>query len=225
MCEASAIDRLALRDHLRVRSESEDHVKTGVEKSATKSQGRPRHGAREDEAEPIRFEATLYSLEGQCILRLPEVASKKLPSRGQVAVHGTLQGCALQTVLEPDGDFGHWMRIDAALKKAAGIDSGDSVRVEVTPSQAWPEPSVPPDLKRALADAPQAIRELGEAITPMARWEWVRWVNATKNPATRKRRVEVSLSKLGSGKRRPCCFNLAACTDPDLAKNGKLIGG
>jgi hypothetical protein len=29
--------------------------------------------------------------------------------------------------------------------------------------------------------------------------------------------------KIRSGKRRPCCFNLAACTDPDLSKNGKLI--
>jgi hypothetical protein len=28
---------------------------------------------------------------------------------------------------------------------------------------------------------------------------------------------------MNSGKRRPCCFNLAACTDPDLSKNGKLI--
>ena len=26
-----------------------------------------------------------------------------------------------------------------------------------------------------------------------------------------------------SGKRRPCCFNLAACTDPNLSKNGKLM--
>jgi hypothetical protein len=26
-----------------------------------------------------------------------------------------------------------------------------------------------------------------------------------------------------SGKRRPCCFNLAACTGLDLSKNGKLI--
>jgi hypothetical protein len=56
----------------------------------------------------------------------------------------------------------------------------------------------------------------------MARWEWVRWVSATKNVDTRKRRVEVSISKLGAGKRRPCCFNLASCTDPDLAKGGKL---
>jgi len=57
----------------------------------------------------------------------------------------------------------------------------------------------------------------------MARWEWVRWVNATRNPGTGQRRVEVSISKMQSGKRRPCCFNLAACTDPDLSKNGKLI--
>ncbi|HEU4888608.1 MAG TPA: YdeI/OmpD-associated family protein, partial [Thermoanaerobaculia bacterium] len=56
----------------------------------------------------------------------------------------------------------------------------------------------------------------------MARWEWVRWVNATKNSDTRKRRVEVSISKMSHGKRRPCCFDLASCTDPDLSRNGKL---
>ncbi|MEQ9324370.1 MAG: YdeI/OmpD-associated family protein [Polyangiaceae bacterium] len=66
------------------------------------------------------------------------------------------------------------------------------------------------------------MRELWEAITPMARWEWVRWVSATKNEKTRARRVEVSVSKLSDGKRRPCCFNLASCTDPELAKSGKL---
>jgi hypothetical protein len=52
----------------------------------------------------------------------------------------------------------------------------------------------------------------------------VRWVNATKNPDTRGRRVEVSISKMNNGKRRPCCFNLSSCTDPDLSKNGKLLG-
>ena len=56
----------------------------------------------------------------------------------------------------------------------------------------------------------------------MARWEWVRWVNATANPATRRRRVEVSISKMEHGKRRPCCFDLSACTDPELAKSGRL---
>jgi len=39
----------------------------------------------------------------------------------------------------------------------------------------------------------------------------------------RGRRVDVSISKMNSGKRRPCCFNLSACTDPDLSKNGRLL--
>jgi uncharacterized protein YdeI (YjbR/CyaY-like superfamily) len=78
-------------------------------------------------------------------------------------------------------------------------------------------------LRVALSKASPEIRELWEAITPMARWEWVRWVAATRNPDTRKRRVEVTISKMKSGKRRPCCFDLASCTDPDLAKNGRLM--
>ena len=58
----------------------------------------------------------------------------------------------------------------------------------------------------------------------MARWEWVRWVGATKNPDTRAKRVDVSISKLRAGSRRPCCFDLSSCTDPELSKNGKLLG-
>lgn len=171
----------------------------------------------------IRFDAALRTTNGRTLLRLPEVASKKLPSRGQVAVHGTLNGHTFDTVLEPDGEFGHWMGVDGRLRKAAGVGPDDTATVEVEPTKEWPEPSVPPDLEKALSRAPRKIRDLWQAITPMARWEWVRWVNATKNPSTRKRRVEVSISKLSSGKRRPCCFNLAACTDPELSKNGKLV--
>ena len=87
----------------------------------------------------------------------------------------------------------------------------------------WPEPSVPPDLAIALDSAPEKIQDLWRDITPMARWEWVRWVNATKNPDTRARRVDVSISKMHNGKRRPCCFDLSSCTDPDLSKSGRLL--
>jgi uncharacterized protein YdeI (YjbR/CyaY-like superfamily) len=115
------------------------------------------------------------------------------------------------------------MRIDGDLLQAAAIGEGDSATLEFEPLKDWPEPDVPADLETALASAPQTIQALWRDITPMARWEWVRWVNATRNPDTRKRRVEVSISKMSSGKRRPCCFNLAACTDPDLSKNGRLL--
>ena len=173
----------------------------------------------------VCFDAPLLEVRGRSILRLPEAASKELPSRGQVAVHGTINGRGFSTVLEPDGEFGHWMNVDATLRDAAGLEPGASASVEVERAGDWPEPRIPPDLKRALAGAPKDVRELWRAITPMARWEWVRWINATNNPATRERRVEVGISKLGDGKRRPCCFNLASCTDPELSKSGKLSLG
>jgi hypothetical protein len=140
-----------------------------------------------------------------------------------VAVQGTINGQGFQTVLEPDGYFGHWMRIDEELQRIAALGTGDTATLDIQQLRDWPEPNVPPDLETALAAAPQKIHDLWRDITPMARWEWVRWVNATRNPDTRKRRVEVSISKMRSGRRRPCCFDLAACTDPNLSRSGRLI--
>jgi uncharacterized protein YdeI (YjbR/CyaY-like superfamily) len=96
------------------------------------------------------------------------------------------------------------------------------VDIVVEPAENWPEPRVPADLAKALESAPQNIQGIWGDITPMARWEWVRWVGATKNPDTRAKRIQVSIDKIDHGKRRPCCFDLASCTDPDVAKSGKL---
>ena len=79
----------------------------------------------------IRFDATLATIGTSAVLRLPETASKNLPSRGQVAVHGTINGVGFQTVLEPDGNFGHWMRVDDTLQHAAGIRAGDTAALDI----------------------------------------------------------------------------------------------
>jgi hypothetical protein len=173
-------------------------------------------------ASAIHFDATVFTIDGLTLLRLPEEASAKLPSRGQVAVKGVVDGHTFQTVLEPDGRSGHWMKVDDELQRTAGIGAGDMATLDLELAKDWPEPDVPEDLESALATAPLRIQELWKDITPMARWEWVRWVNATNNPDTRQRRVEVTISKMNGGKRRPCCFNLASCTDPQLARSGKL---
>jgi len=171
----------------------------------------------------VRFEAEPRNTGGWTIVTLPDDASARLPSRGQVAVQAAVNGHACQTVVEPDGESGHWVRIDAKQQRAAALRAGDTAEVDLVPLEDWPEPTVPRDLQAALAAAPDEIRELWKDVTPMARWEWVRWVDATRNPGTCQRRVEVSISKMQSGKRRPCCFNVAAGTDPDPSKNGKLI--
>lgn len=167
----------------------------------------------------IRFAATVSGIESASIVQLPKDASEQLPSRGQVAVRGSINGRNFRTVVEPDGRKGHWIKLERTTAK---IGPGDPVEVVLEVSRDWPEPDVPADLAKALAEAPAEIHDMWTDITPMARWEWVRWVNATANPATRARRVEVTISKMSHGKRRPCCFDLSACTDPAVAKNGKL---
>src|ERR1700682_3506000 len=114
----------------------------------------------------IRFAATLYTIDKWTILRLPEKASGKLPSRGQVAVRGTINGHGFQAVLEPDGYLGHWMRIDGKLQRTAAVGAGDTATLEIESLKDWPEPNVPPDLESALAAAPQKIKELWKGITP-----------------------------------------------------------
>lgn len=174
-----------------------------------------------DETE-IRCDATVVSVNDHCIVRLPAAASAELPSRGQVAVTGTINDQRFETVVEPDGRRGHWLRLGDLPSPASRLAAGRDVTITLVPAADWPEPAVPDDLRSALDGAPD-IADLWDAITPMARWEWVRWVRATKNPATRARRVEVGISKMRDGKRRPCCFDLAACTVPEVAKSGKLI--
>ncbi len=170
----------------------------------------------------IRFETTPLQIGDWTILKLPESASVKLPSRGMALVEGPVNDFPSKIVLEPDGKGSHWFRVDPGLREAANIDSNDTVTIVVEPSKEWPEPEVPLDLKQALASDPQA-NALWVKITPMARWDWLRWVRATSNRETRSRRIEVALSKLKAGERRPCCFNRNLCTYPEVSKNGVLL--
>jgi hypothetical protein len=93
----------------------------------------------------IHFETTPLKIGDWTVLRLPERASAKLPSRGMALVEGTINGFRSKIVLEPDGQGGHWFKVDSGLREAAGIVAGNTVTMAVEPSKAWPEPEVPAD--------------------------------------------------------------------------------
>jgi hypothetical protein len=170
----------------------------------------------------IRFEAKLLKIGSWTLLRLPPGASAQLPSRGMTMVEGTVNDFRFQAALEPDGKGSHWFKLDKTMRNAMGAEAGDTVRLAIAPLKEWPEPDVPADLKNALAAAPRA-QALWREITPNARWDWIRWIRSTKQSETRRRRIEVALSKLKAGDRRPCCFNRSVCTEPDLSHNGVLL--
>ena len=171
---------------------------------------------------PIKFQAKLTAVGSQTILRLPKAASSKLPSRGMSMVEGTFDGHAFRAPLEPDGMGCHWLSVSSTLLEAASVGVGDAVSVAVQPMALWPEPDVPADLADAFASDPQARRWWMD-ITPLARWDWIRWIGATRNPDTRAIRIEKTLSKLRSGKRAACCFDRSQCTDPSVSRNGVLL--
>ena len=170
----------------------------------------------------IRFETKPIQIGDWTILRLPEDESTKLPSRGMTLVEGTVNGFPSKIVLEPDGKGSHWFNVDSKLRRTARINASDKVKIEFKPSKDWPEPEVPSDLKKALT-ADKQVHALWMDITPMARWDWIRWIRSTKNPETRKRRIAVALSKLKADNRRPCCFNRNQCTEPEVSRSGVLI--
>lgn len=176
----------------------------------------------------ITFEATLRDINGWTILHLPVEASVQLPSRGMTMVSGTLNGIPFKTLLEPDGKYGagkkpsHWFRPDAALLKKAHAKVGDTVTVTMEPTKEWIEPEVPEDVKQALHTSVRA-EELWDDITPMARWDWIRWVRAVKTQETREKHLVVMLDKLNKGMRRPCCFNRNLCSEPAVSHNWQLV--
>jgi hypothetical protein len=64
---------------------------------------------------------------------------------------------------------------------------------------------LPEDLKKALPSDAKAL-ETWEDITPLARNEWICWIESAKKAETRTRRIEWGCSSLKEGKRRPCCW-------------------
>lgn len=82
---------------------------------------------------------------------------------------------------------------------------------------------LPSDLRQALV-ANAKVLDLWEDITPLARNEFICWVEDAKQEKTRARRVRRTCEELLEGKRRPCCW--VGCvhrTDKPLSPTAKWV--
>lgn len=64
---------------------------------------------------------------------------------------------------------------------------------------------LPSDLKKALVSDKKVLLAW-EDITPLARNEWICWVEQAKKEDTRERRITRAKQELAEGARRPCCW-------------------
>jgi len=72
-----------------------------------------------------------------------------------------------------------------------------------------PEPRLPTDLRKALAAISMAKAQWRD-LTPIARRDFISWIESAKQPETRRRRIEKACSMLAAGKRRPCCYSIVS---------------
>lgn len=63
----------------------------------------------------------------------------------------------------------------------------------------------PADLRAAIGTDREALAAWND-ISPIARNEWICWIESAKKPETRRRRIERTRSQLIDGDRRPCCW-------------------
>jgi hypothetical protein len=75
---------------------------------------------------------------------------------------------------------------------------------------------LPSDLRKALVANAVAL-DAWKDITPLARNEFICWVEDAKQAATRERRIRRTQEELEEGQRRPCCW--PGCTHRE--RNGK----
>ncbi|MBW8172624.1 YdeI/OmpD-associated family protein [Ornithinimicrobium sp. Arc0846-15] len=70
---------------------------------------------------------------------------------------------------------------------------------------AGPVHDLPDDLRADLEAHPSTLERWLD-ITPLARNEFICWVEDAKQAKTRERRIRRTREELDEGKRRPCCW-------------------
>ena len=64
---------------------------------------------------------------------------------------------------------------------------------------------MPADLASALTESKDAV-QLWKSLTPIARNEFICWIEDAKQAKTREKRINRTVEELHEGKRRPCCW-------------------
>ena len=80
---------------------------------------------------------------------------------------------------------------------------------KMNPKPAGEELGVPRDFRKALAATPRARAQWSD-LTPIARRDFISWIDSAKQPETHRRRIERACSMLAAGKRRPCCYSIVS---------------
>lgn len=82
---------------------------------------------------------------------------------------------------------------------------------------------VPADMRSALLSSNTALTAW-ENISPLARNEWICWVESVKQQTTRAHHITRAVDELSKGKKRPCCWmGCVHRTDKPMSASQKFL--
>ncbi len=137
-----------------------------------------------------RFEAVLGAGTGDVPgVVLPADVAAAIGGRARIAVAGTINGVPFRGSTMPMGDGRHCVGFRKGERaRAGGVETGDTVTIEIARDDEPRTVDVPADLADALA-ADAAVQAAFEAMSYTHRKEWAAAVAGAKRPETRARRI------------------------------------
>lgn len=131
-----------------------------------------------------------------------QIAAAKPPGKSAggkkskyIPVVATVGGKSTRTTIVPAAGGKHRMQINTAQRKAAKVDWGDPVSIELRIDIASRTVPVPADLRALLAKHPKARRGFDE-MPPGHRRQFLLWLGSSKNPNTRRKHLDRAIDHL-----------------------------
>ena len=139
-----------------------------------------------------RFRAVIYKVGiNRCVDVPPQMVrniSRNPEVDPYIPVSGEANGRPFRGTVLPKGR----LYLNTAIRKAVGVDTGDTVELSLALDTESREPPMPPELT--------SLREALELLPPGQRREILQWIGAAKGKltrATRLRKVNEHLAKKG----------------------------
>jgi hypothetical protein len=156
---------------------------------------------------PIRLRATIYKVGILRCVDIPAPAVRTLGGDTYIPVNAAVNGHSFRGNLVPSGGGMRRLYLNTAVRKPAGVDTGDSVDLTLALDTESRELPVPADLAEALdrrGEQGQSSWESFELLPPGLRREALQWLGAAKSAPTRNKRIRRVFEVLDREEKKRC---------------------
>jgi hypothetical protein len=149
---------------------------------------------------PHVFPAKIYKIWIMRCVDIPRDISKAIRSSAEgdlqhIPVHGWIEGLRFKSTLVPRGGGSYRLHIHSRIWRKLKIDVGVEVEVALMLDEAPRPAPVPPDLAKALAAKPVALKMFNALTLPLRR-QILWYLDNAKHASTRDKRVKLMVQRM-----------------------------